>query len=138
MSLIGRAIGAGLGACALLWGGMATAQSCTSYPYTFSTGATAYAAQVNANFACAALTGNPVFSGQLVVNGSGIVVQNSGPFPFMKISGTYGATFQFYASNGSTDQKWWDEYSDSKTVVFRGVNDAYSAATTWLQVNRGS
>ncbi|HEX4740132.1 MAG TPA: hypothetical protein VH353_02260, partial [Caulobacteraceae bacterium] len=67
MNLTGKALGAGLGTCALLWGGIATAQSCTSYPYSFSTGATAYAAQVNANFACAALTGNPTFTGQLTV-----------------------------------------------------------------------
>jgi len=62
-----RTIGFGLAAatCALLWGGTAAAQSCATYPYSFSTGTVAYASQVNANFACAALTGKGVFTGNV-------------------------------------------------------------------------
>jgi hypothetical protein len=87
VSLIGRAICGGLGACALLWGGIATAQSCTSYPYTFSTGTTAYAAQVNANFACAALLGGANFTGPITLSAS------NGRAGISFVNGPTGAVF---------------------------------------------
>jgi hypothetical protein len=41
-------------------------------------------------------------------------------------------------SGQATDQKWWDMYGSGTTLAGRALNDANSAATSWLQVNRGS
>jgi hypothetical protein len=63
-----RTIGSGLaGACALLGAGTAAAQSCATYPYSFASGTVAYASQVNSNFACAALTGKGLFTGNVAI-----------------------------------------------------------------------
>ena len=53
------------GVCALLWGGMAAAQSCASLPYALTNGTTADATQVMANFNCAALVGKGIFNGNV-------------------------------------------------------------------------
>lgn len=43
----------------------------------------------------------------------------------------------FKATSGATDAKTWDFYADSSgNLNGRAVNDAFSAATSWLQVTR--
>jgi hypothetical protein len=44
--------------------------------------------------------------------------------------------FIFKETDQGTDGKLWDNFVGNGTMNYRAVNDAYNAATPWLQVNR--
>lgn len=49
-----------------------------------------------------------------------------------------GPTFSTKCTGGGPDQKFWDVVFSPTLIAFRALNDAYSAASSWLLVNRGS
>lgn len=121
--------------------GHAYAQNCSPYSYTLTNGQTADANQVMGNFnqilncanASLAPVTSPTFVGPVTITApsSGYALTLSGAQP----------TQIFYASGGAVDQKRWDTLAVTGSpsyLVFRAVNDAYSAATPWMQVTRGS
>src|SRR5690349_9387130 len=73
-----RSIACGVAAiaCGVLWGGTAAAQTCASYPNTLTNGAVADATQVMANFNCAALTGNGLFTGNVAMVAGTVLIWN--------------------------------------------------------------
>lgn len=89
---------------AALTAGAASAQTCASYPYTLSNGATADASQVMADFNCAALLGQTVAFGQLTEKLS----LNSGSIGFNRavttgqIYNTSAYAYQWQHSGSST------------------------------------
>jgi len=54
------------------------------------------------------------------------------------LASSAGPAYGWYVSGQDTDQKEWDALGVGTTLLFRTVNDANSAANTWMQVNRGS
>ncbi|WP_315831096.1 hypothetical protein [Bradyrhizobium prioriisuperbiae] len=49
-----------------------------------------------------------------------------------------GPTYSVKAATGGTDQKFWDMTCAPTNISYRALNDSYSAASTWMAVNRGS
>lgn len=44
----------------------------------------------------------------------------------------------FYDSTGASDSKYWDLTESSGNFAARALNDGFSSANTWIQVDRGS
>ncbi|HEY2010591.1 MAG TPA: tail fiber domain-containing protein [Rhizomicrobium sp.] len=89
----------------LLSGGSAMA-TCSSYPYSLTNGTTADATQVMANFNCASLTANPIFSGLVGVN-------TASPMYTMDVQSSAGANIRAKATSSSSAGLVLDRYSNS-------------------------
>ena len=44
--------------------------------------------------------------------------------------------YNMYESDAATNEKWWDQLAIAGTLSFRAVNDAQSAASNWMTVDR--
>lgn len=85
-----------LGAAALIYSNPASA-ACNAYPYNLTNGTTANAIQVMADFNCAALTGNGLFTGNVGIN-------TVTPTDMLDVAGPMvlgGATERLSLNNGS-------------------------------------
>lgn len=77
-------------------------------------------------------TTNPGFNLHVVNNiGNSIIANDSG-------SGVSAPIYTLRRGDQGTDQKYWDYGVFGSNIQFRAVNDAYSSAVTWLEVDRGS
>ncbi len=59
----------------------------------------------------------------------------------VRVQGGNGGVFPRFSLNftgGGVDQKTWQNYATTGALVFSAVNDAETAETGWLQVNRGA
>jgi hypothetical protein len=81
-----------------------------------------------------------------VVQVGGNTVYHAGNLPSTALTWTaaqtfnaearFASTFNWYSSGAAADEKFYDVTNSGGGLSFRAVNDAYSAATTWLQVAR--
>ena len=103
---------------AILFSGVAAAQTCASYPYTFSNGTTADANQVNSNFStimnCAnnnlAPIANPSFTGNVGIgtaSPASLLNLQSPTWPTLTITKTGIGSWQVGASDTSNDFQIW-------------------------------
>jgi hypothetical protein len=115
---------------------------CATYPNTLTNGTTADATQVMANFNCAALTGAAHFTGNVGIGtttpGTNLDIETNTTYAVIRLGAAQAPAIEYYSSSQGADQKWWDEFDNGTTFAFRAVNDAYTAATAWMEVIRGT
>jgi hypothetical protein len=73
-------------------------------------------------------TGNPIY--KLHVVGENIRIESPVPDVFPRFSINF--------SSGGINQKKWQNYANANSLNFTALNDAESAETFWMQVNRGA
>lgn len=142
-TMIGGLVGA-----ALLAGGGHAHAVCT-FTYTFSSGTTAVASQVNQDLNdivnCALpATGGGTLSGTTTLPGGGQIASSR-----LSVGGSgwggeivavlNGApSFTLVNTSQSTDNKIWDFETNGLVLNLRAVSDDYGSATTWVQVDRNA
>ncbi len=84
------------------------------------------------------LTTNQTAGGNKTWSGISTFTPSGGGSASAIIAASAGPSHAWDATGQATDQKWWDMLASGTTFLGRTVNDANSAATVWLQVNRGS
>lgn len=85
---------------------------------------TAAAARLTFASTGAATFGNDITTPGTVVVGGHVSMQSTSP------------ELDWYLTTGGTDEKHWDILPGATTLSFRAVNDANTAANTWLTVTR--
>src|SRR3989344_4341327 len=72
----------------------------------------------------------------VILTGGNVGIGTTGPLGELHLSSTASTQFFMSDSNAAVDGKNWDMLADETTLVYRLVNDANSAATNYITVER--